>query len=471
LTIIGLELSDAGILAAAGSPPELLVLDGDRRESPGYAFVNGREVAVANSAKEVSRRHPNRSTNRFWDQLDTTPWKRGTDTSITRAEIAFRHLTAIWDRIKEFGQGVMIAVPPLYSRKQLGLLLGMTRELKMPVKGFISLPVAAYAELRPERRIFHLDIHLHRLTVTLLSQRDQLFQADFLDRQGAGLDSVYTVWVQTIADLFVRRTRFDPLHDAVSEQALFNRLPDIMTGLAHRSEMNLTLEAGGKSRHTTVARSSLWPQIKMLKRHLDEMVSEIEMLSGRPGHPLTLVVSHRLARLPGMVEALNGGADMEIVQLQPGAGALGAATLGGSVVQTENGTGVALITSRAFDDTRPPSKPKPERREGSVEQPTHLLYRHRAYPISREPLTIGRGIESRQKEIRIEGAVNGVSRRHCTIRRGDDGVLLDDYSTYGTFVDGNRVSGAVPLKAGQQIRLGEPGETFELIVVVGGDET
>jgi pSer/pThr/pTyr-binding forkhead associated (FHA) protein len=50
-------------------------------------------------------------------------------------------------------------------------------------------------------------------------------------------------------------------------------------------------------------------------------------------------------------------------------------------------------------------------------------------------------------------------------------VELTDHSTYGTFVDGVRVSGAVLLKLGQSIRLGTSGgEELQLITCVNDNE-
>ena len=40
------------------------------------------------------------------------------------------------------------------------------------------------------------------------------------------------VWAHTIAETFVRRTRFDPLHDGASEQRMFDALPGWLARLA-----------------------------------------------------------------------------------------------------------------------------------------------------------------------------------------------------------------------------------------------
>ena len=41
--------------------------------------------------------------------------------------------------------------------------------------------------------------------------------------------------------------------------------------------------------------------------------------------------------------------------------------------------------------------------------------------------------------------------------------MLNDYSTYGTFVDENPVKGKTALLLGQTVRVGTPGENLKLI--------
>jgi hypothetical protein len=53
--------------------------------------------------------------------------------------------------------------------------------------------------------------------------------------------------------------------------------------------------------------------------------------------------------------------------------------------------------------------------------------------------------------------------------RAADGAWLDDQSTYGTYLNGERVGGRVQLRAGDRLRLGSPGVEFELVQVVAGD--
>lgn len=56
-----------------------------------------------------------------------------------------------------------------------------------------------------------------------------------------------------------------------------------------------------------------------------------------------------------------------------------------------------------------------------------------------------------------------ISKQHCAIdQRGDDYVLRDLGSMNGTYVNGRRLSGAIVLQHGDEIRIGETRARFEL---------
>jgi pSer/pThr/pTyr-binding forkhead associated (FHA) protein len=61
-----------------------------------------------------------------------------------------------------------------------------------------------------------------------------------------------------------------------------------------------------------------------------------------------------------------------------------------------------------------------------------------------------------------------VSRLHCTLRAEAGRVVLVDHSRHGTWVNGERVAGRARLRAGDRLRIGEPGVQLELIAVGGG---
>jgi hypothetical protein len=105
-----------------------------------------------------------------------------------------------------------------------------------------------------------------------------------------------------------------------------------------------------------------------------------------------------------------------------------------------------------------------------AERPTHVAFAGRALPISAAPLTIGSAVPAVLRALQVPGGP-GISREHCQVVRRDGHAWLEDRSTYGTFVNESPVRGAVALRVGDRVRLGNPGITLELIQVVDDDGT
>src|SRR3954453_292884 len=73
------------------------------------------------------------------------------------------------------------------------------------------------------------------------------------------------------------------------------------------------------------------------------------------------------------------------------------------------------------------------------------------YELNKDIITLGRDITN---DIVINDPE--VSRHHCRMTRGGGGYTLEDLgSTNGTFVNGQRLTGARPLAGGDMIGLGE----------------
>ncbi len=469
--LIALELSDAGIMAAAKEPLGLLQLDGEDRESPGFALPDAAQLLVGKAAEGRARLHPLQVNNAFWDQLNTEPLKQPSQYARNHAEMAYAHLAHIWEKIGGRKNEMVMAVPAFFARDQLGLILGITEALRIPLKGMVSLSVAAASKPCPDRVLLHLDIHLHRSEVTFLEQGERLTQKDVATTRQKGLRHLHSEWVKAIAEAFVRTTRFDPLHEASTEQEVYDRLPAVMAGLQHNPSVPFEMVVGSKSYRVDLSRELFAAKARGVFQKIGEMIDLMRRRHGKPGQPVTLHLSHRMAALPGyreMLATLEGAQERE---LEPGAGAFGALNLWQAFSRPE--VGVKLLTSRPWQRREAPAMTdhlsvKPISYADT--SPTHVLYRTVAYPLSDRPLVIGTGGAQEGVDVRIEGQLAGVSRRHCSIQRRGEEAILTDHSTYGTFVDGEQVSGTALLRLGQVIRVGTPGEELQLITSVETDE-
>ena len=463
MSLLGVELSDAGILVAASKPAGLLEIDGNSVESPGFALAEKQGLTVGVAAERKAHLYPRQILNQFWDQLNIEPLEQPNPFAQNHAEIAFAHFAHIWQTVKQHGREMVIAVPSFFNKEHLGFILGITRELGIPVKGFVPQAVAAVPEQLPEGLLLHLDLHLHRFEVTRLEREEQLSQKDSIAAAGNGLSKLYRRWVDAIAEEFVRSTRFDPLHQAASEQELYDRLPWILEQLRRNPDVYFEMTGGSKIYHVTLTRDLFCQNAASVFEKMRRLVSRFQERYAKAGAGLVLLLSDRIARLPGVKNELGEVKNCKIIKLEPGAGALGLVKFTSPLFEQQTGSSSPFLTSRPLPAQGHISHEEPGQEPEGQTRPTHILYRNLAYPITEKPLIIGLQQVAEGSCIQIQGQIAGVSRKHCTVQLKGKSVVLNDYSTYGTFVDENPVNQKTILLLGQTVRVGTPGETLNLI--------
>jgi hypothetical protein len=468
MTIIGLELNDSGILAAGGSPPKLLDLDGQVQESPGFALPQKKGLLVGKTAESKAHLFPRQILNHFWDQLNTEPLEQAAKYfPLNHAEIVYRHLSLIWQQLQSHGDEIVMAVPSFYDREHLGLILGISQELGMPVKGFVPLSLAASSQVSPEKMLLYLDIHLHRIELIYLEQGEHLTLRDSATTAEKGLLNLYRKLVDMIAREFVRTTRFDPFHQAATEQELYDRLPGILSHFQHNSSMVFEITGGSTLYSITLERDSIIHKAESVYHEILRLIERMRNKRGKGHTSLALQLSHRLSSLPGCTEMLATLKDTQIIELDRGAAARGVPQIWHQLAAQGKNEGISFFTSRPWPRQQQTDDQLPSAEKAAQTGPTHLLYRSIAYPITDKPLTIGCAQDREQNDVTITGETAGVSSpKHCTIELHGREIILYDFSDQGTFVDEKRVKGSTALKLGQIIRVGTPGEHLQLITCI-----
>jgi FHA domain len=154
-------------------------------------------------------------------------------------------------------------------------------------------------------------------------------------------------------------------------------------------------------------------------------------------------------------------------------------------IKSSNDTGTAIpfvtrlpepSSHREAPPTRgstPPVIPTPR---GPKLAPTHVLCDGRAYPITSLPFYLGLQIPAGRPGINLTdlgggGSTAGISRSHCSIYQVHDAVLIEDHSSFGTYLNDRRVEGRATLAAGDRLRLGTPGIELRVIRVEDEDGT
>jgi len=225
------------------------------------------------------------------------------------------------------------------------------------------------------------------------------------------------------------------------------------------------LTAGGERIEVPLTRDQLIQAAQPLWREVARLLHEL-----RPaGSALTLLVPRLVSALPGFREMMTQFNGCELVSLPAGFAAAATSLL--DLPPRDAADPVRLLR-------RVPSESQPTlaalaaltARESAGEEraaaPTasHVLFDGRTFALAPEPLVVGRAPAAARAIVLPEGLA-GVSRRHCSfLREGLDALLLD-HSRFGTFVNGERVAERARVRAGDQVRIGDPGVALTLIAV------
>lgn len=462
MTLIALELSDAGIMAAAGNPVRLIPVDGPSLASPGYILSVKKKLSVGKSAESQAHHFPRQIHHRFWDQLSTLPLKPREHWAGNYAEMALRHLSEIWQHIETYGQSLVITLPGYYTRKQMGLVLGIARDLNIDVTGLVNQAVAAAPHPVATGHLLYADIHLHRTEVSLLGQGDrlQLQQTLTLD---TGLISVHRRWIDTIAEEFVSATRYDPLHTAASEQELYDQLPEVLDNLAQ----NATTTVEARTDHT-VHRISL-PRETLVRRaenFYEQVYALIRNLRAKDKSETTgptLLLSHRMGQLPGFKDGLRHRLGADILVLTPGASATNVLSLWDQLKKPAGVEGAFYFNQRPWARVPSPQAPIQTDHPDSTLSPTHLLCGHIAHPLTESPLAVTQVDTGQMNRLAIVPRDQARNDILFTVCLADGHAVLSVEGTRKITVDGHRATGQVPLAPGQTIYTDTSEDAVKLI--------
>ena len=305
-----LEINDTGLtLLNAGSEPLI---------SPGVAILDNRQLLLGEEAARQCRLKPANANSQFWQRLNLDPLASTTREIRTSADLVYSHLKSLWNP----GPGdheVILVVPGVYNSEQLALLLGITNECGIPVRGMVDAAVAASRYSAAGGRLLHLDVHLHRMVISEMEEGSLIRRERSDSIAGVGLSQLADLWCNRIADEFVRNTRFDPMHQAESEQLLYDLLPGWLARLEREGSALLEVDSRGRKYQLSFKREQLLDASREVFRQVAEQVT----LRG-DGNGVLVQLSHRARALPGLADALDELENCQVITLEAHAGVLGA---------------------------------------------------------------------------------------------------------------------------------------------------
>lgn len=428
------------------------------RNAPSAVFEPGAGEAAGTNAWGALRSRPMVTSTRHLGLLLAERDVSGRARALVAGELA----GCIAEHPLAEGERVWIAAPARAQAHGLAALLGIARDLSLPVDGFIDCAAVTVAALGLERNTIVLELGLHHAAATAVdADAGRARRRRTVLAERGGLIELYQAWLDFIGTTMVKRTRFDPLHDAATEQRLFDDLPALAREAAAGGTTTVVVAKGAEHTEVTLTRDQFALAAQRVYREVAGLLHEL-----RPaGAPVTIVMPRAVADLPGLRETVEQFAGCELVLVPDGfAGA--ATSLLDLPERPPEEDSVRLL--RRLPLSAPPEQAIPreslgtQRSAGSV--PSHAMFDGRAYSLGEAPLVVGRA-PGTPRSIALPDGLAGVSRRHCTLGHDCGELVLLDHSTFGTFVNGERVAERVRVHAGDKVRLGEPGVELALIAV------
>jgi FHA domain len=391
--------------------------------------------------------------------------------STTRSEttVAEELKTRLLDQPITEGEHIWVASPARVEAVGLGAFFGIARRLALPVAGFVDSAAVTVAALGLERNAIVLELGLHHVAATAVdSDGSQARRRRTVLAERAGFIELHQMWLDLVSTTMVKRTRFDPLHDAATEQQLFDALPSLARELAVTGDTTAVVNQGTERFEVALTRDQFSQTADALFRGIIGLLHQL-----RPaGAPVAIVLPRTMAELPGLRQQLEQFIGCELIVAPDGFAAAATSLLDLPEIASDEDSVRFLRRLPLLSQTQPlltdaVSREFLGKRHSGAATPSHVLFEGRAYALNTGALVVGRTPDGSEvtRSITLSDGLAGVSRRHCTfVLDGDDFVLLD-HSTFGTFVNGERVQERVLVHAGDRVRLGEPGVELSLIAV------
>jgi hypothetical protein len=453
MAFLGIEISDSGIAGVSGD--QLVFVE------PGCALVEPKGVIFGAAAKNAARTKPAAFHDRYWCDLSEAPLAGSIPQFETLADLAYGQLKHLWER---FGSGmteVAFAVPAYWSRDQLALLLGIAQEVGIPLTGLVEIPVAATRRSYPDYELVHIEAGLHNLSLSRISQDGAAAVVENEIIPELGTVAIERSCVEYIARRFLDCNRFDPMHDALSEQGIYDQLNEWIALLNRNGEAKLHFTY---KENQFTADASLNELRQWLQRRSQPLIQALRA-KGDVARPTALQLSAGLAAYPGIAETLADLPGCDVFVLEPGAAARGLVQRQTHLLRTAGS--FSVTPSLPWD--QPPAEVSLERAMSTTSGgvPSHLVLDGQAYRLATTPLRLGAEATAGEYSLVIDGRHKGVSRQHCSIELRDGRVVLNEHSRYGTRLNGHPVDASVVLQSGDVISVGDPACELKLIVEIG----
>lgn len=427
---------------------------------PGYAFVDKHGIQIGKEAIGKSRIFPKNIENEHWLNLSTSALKPNNSQRYSSADLVSHQLEEIQAVLNQ-DTLIIVIVPPYMTNKQLSLFLGIANDLNLSIIAFIESSVAASRYQYTDAKLVHIELHLHSMSVSLMSQEGKVKVEESIIIEKCGQTTFYKAWINMISAAFIDQCRFDPLHSAESDQAIIDGLPLWISDSINKDAIEISIKYDKQIYKIEIESAKFCEAAKPLYRLLINRVRSIFSVNDLPAIQLT----NQVAQLPGVIDALKNSLSSSVYVLDDGEIERGAL----SRCSKEISKGSSLKLQKSLDWDKPSvTVERITRNLQNSDRPTHILYENIAYKIDGSPIMVGSNPTDSDTTIKIKSEITGISRNHCSFVMKDDDCIVFDHSRYGTYLNDERLQNNTILHNGDVVRIGSPGINLLMISIEKG---
>ncbi len=381
MTFAVIEINDSRLQISEGG--DLLCTNS------GYANFSSATPVFGADAETQAKLEPLKTTNSFWQHLSNRPAGRGI--TKTSAELAWLQLLDLWKQARPRSQKAVFVTPASFREDQLGILLGIAEHCPFEPLAVVDSALAAgvgknldLTALSAKETCLYVDIQLHSTLLTQIERKKDRLQRSHFVSLPIGITDLKDNLIKAVSRQFIRETRFDPLHEASTEQQLYNILDswedDRRRG---RAKKHVSIRLGRQEHSLTIAEDRMQ---SLLAEIMTDYTCELaQHLSADSRY---LVANGFLPWRELLPEKLTQDADY-----------LGEQTVAAGVLRMANSilrhsSGVPMVTHFDCSESVPvateglsPSQKENVPSEESGRPPTHLLLQNQAFRLNK-PLEI-----------------------------------------------------------------------------------
>jgi hypothetical protein len=431
-----IELQDYSI--SVRTPDEVLV------RSPGFANIAGKTPVFGEPAAQIARLHPRQNFNQFWLQLSLDPLPEKTPHFRHSADLAYSHLSALTKSVN-FEHGAVIAAPSNYSRTQLSVLLGIVKQCAFDTVGLVDHALLQAASSHADDSII-IDLQLHQAVLTSFRKVDGYLHKDkVIQVPYAGLLALQDAWTGMITDEFIRQSRFDPHHNAETEQYLHNQLDQWLKASLINDELQLEINHKGSVHQARLTRANFEQRSQTIFGRINKELNELR----GPSTALHIKTSHM--NLPGLTRHIP-----ELIAVDDDE------TMNTCVQFLQHirraPESLQFVTRLPLEEAKAAAPPIQTR------TPTHVLFQNKAILLPAGRLTFGIGAAS--ESARIIPVPDANFSGAISLLRTVRGVQLELHTANQVLHNGNPAESGLNLQLGDKLQINQ-NHDMQLIVVEG----